>query len=62
MERRTIGERGQIFLPKHLREQFGLKPWKKVIFEVKKNMIILKPEKNPEEFVEEFVNISKKRY
>jgi AbrB family looped-hinge helix DNA binding protein len=61
MERRTIGERGQIVLPKHLREQFGLKPGKKVIFEVKNNMIILKPEKNPEEIVEEFVNVSRKK-
>lgn len=60
MERRTIGERGQIVLPKKLREHLGLKPGKRVIFEVKQDTIILKPEKNSRQLVEEFVSVPKK--
>lgn len=60
MEKRTIGERGQIVLPKKLREYLGFKPGKRVIFEVRRNTIILKPEKNSRQLVEEFVSVPKK--
>jgi AbrB family looped-hinge helix DNA binding protein len=59
-ETRTVGERGQVVLPKKLRERFNLRPGKKVVFEAKENVIILRPEMAPERFVEEFVAVPKK--
>jgi AbrB family looped-hinge helix DNA binding protein len=55
-----VGERGQVVLPKKLRERFNLRPGKKVVFEAKENVIILRPEMAPERFVEEFVAVPKK--
>jgi AbrB family looped-hinge helix DNA binding protein len=59
-EKRTVGERGQIVLPKRLRERFNLRPGKKVIVEEKADAIVLRPDHDPEAFVEEFVSMSKK--
>lgn len=59
-EKRTIGERGQIVLPKKLRERFNLGPGKKVIVEEKADAIVLKPVPDPKAFVEEFVSVPKK--
>lgn len=59
-EKRTMGERGQIVLPKKLRERFNLGPGKKVIIEETENAIILKPEQDPKAFVEEFVSVPRK--
>jgi AbrB family looped-hinge helix DNA binding protein len=59
-ERRTVGERGQIVLPKKLRERFNLRPGKKVIIEEKAGAIVLKPDHDPKAFVEEFVSMPRK--
>jgi AbrB family looped-hinge helix DNA binding protein len=59
-EKRTVGERGQIVLPKKLRERFNLRPGKKVIIEEKADAIVLKPDHDPKAFVEEFVSMPKK--
>ena len=37
-----IGERGQVTIPKDLREQFGLKPETEVEFQVVDNSIVLR--------------------
>jgi AbrB family looped-hinge helix DNA binding protein len=42
-----IGERGQVTIPKDLREQFGLKPETEVEFQVVDNSIVLR--KKPRE-------------
>ncbi|MEM3065050.1 MAG: AbrB/MazE/SpoVT family DNA-binding domain-containing protein [Candidatus Nitrosotenuis sp.] len=59
-EKRTVGERGQIVLPKKLRERFNLRPGKKVIVEERADSIILKPDQDPKAFVEEFVSVPRK--
>lgn len=59
-EKRTVGERGQIVLPKKLRERFNLQPGKKVIVEEKADAIILKPDQDPAAFVEEFISVPRK--
>jgi AbrB family looped-hinge helix DNA binding protein len=61
IERRTMWQRGQIVVPKKLRERFNFKPGKRVIFEVKNNAIILKPEGDPESFVKDFVSVPSKK-
>ena len=61
IEKRVMGPKGQIVIPKNIREQLGLKRGSKVLFESENGEIKLKIQKKPEEFVEEFcTGISKK--
>ena len=59
MIKREIGEKGQVVIPKDIRDSFGLKEGSKVVFEVKDKEIVIKPEQNPEEFLKDFFNILK---
>ena len=58
--KREIGAKGQVVIPKDMREYLGLRRGQKVVFEVRDQEIILKPEQDPEKFVEDFVNVPKK--
>lgn len=57
---RTVGEKGQIVIPKDIREYFGLKRGSRLLFEVKNDEIIIRPQKD-EEFAEEFCSIVKEK-
>lgn len=57
--RREVGEKGQIVLPKDIREYLNIKPGTRVIFEVRGGEVVIKPEKSGREFVEDFCNVPK---
>ena len=57
---RELGAKGQIVIPKDVREHFGLRKGSKVVFEVKSDEIIIKPQKD-EDFVEIFCSVVKKK-
>ncbi len=59
--KRVVGERGQVVLPKDIREQFGLRAGSEITFDARDDEIVVKPAKTPEEIVEEFCSISSKR-
>ncbi len=58
---RIVGKKGQVTIPKDIREKFGIKEGTKVIFEVRGDEIILKPEKSGKDFVEDWCSIVKKK-
>ena len=58
---RTVGKKGQVTIPKEIREKFGLKEGSKVSFEIKEDEIVIKPEKSGKDFVEEWCSIVKKK-
>lgn len=58
--KRTIGARGEVVLPKDIREQFGFKPGTDIAFEARENEVVIKPAKTPEEFLKEFFTSSKR--
>jgi len=57
---RTVGEKGQVVIPKDIRDHAGIKPGSEVVFEVKEKEIIIKPQKSGKEFVEDFCNVPNK--
>jgi len=57
--KRTVGEKGQVVLPKDIRDYVGIKPGSEVIFEVRGKEIVVRPQKSGKEFVEDFCNVPK---
>ncbi|MDE1825590.1 MAG: AbrB/MazE/SpoVT family DNA-binding domain-containing protein [Candidatus Micrarchaeota archaeon] len=57
---RTVSKKGQIVIPKDVRDYLGLKSGSEVIFEVKGKEVVLRTRISPKEFVEEFTNVGKK--
>ena len=58
--RRTIGEKGQVVVPKDIRNYLGLKPGSEVLFEMREKDVIIKSAVDPKKFVDDFCNVSKK--
>lgn len=58
---RTVGKKGQVTIPKEIREKFGLKEGEKVVFEVRGDEIVLRPEKRGIDYVEELTSIVEKK-
>jgi len=57
--RREIGEKGQVVIPKDIREMLKLKKGEKIVFEVRGNEVILRQEQDPVEFLGNFLNTPK---
>lgn len=61
METAIVGERGQVTIPKKLRDRFGIKSKSPVVFELREDGIMIKPaltitvREFPEDFVREVV-------
>lgn len=58
--KRTIGEKGQVVVPKDIRNYLGLKPGSEVVFDVKEKEIIIKSAVDPKKFVDDFCNVPRK--
>ena len=59
--KRTIGPKGQVVIPETMRRTLGLKPGMRVIFELKNDKIIVRPEVNPKEYVSYYVRTHAKK-
>ncbi len=55
--KRTVGPKGQVVIPKHVREHLGIEPGSDVIFEVRENELVVKPSRAPKDLVDEYVSI-----
>ena len=58
---RTVGKKGQVTIPKEIREKFGLKEGERVVFEIRGDEIVMRPEKSGEDYVEELASVVKKK-
>ena len=59
--KRMVGEKGQVVVPKDMRDHIGIAPGSEVLFEAREGEIVIKPQKSAREFVEEFCNLAKSK-
>lgn len=59
--RRKVGEKGQIVIPKIVREYVGIKPGDEVIMEVRERELVIAPMVSHKEFVEDFCSVVKQK-
>lgn len=52
--KREVGAKGQVVIPKDIREYMGIMPGSKVVFDVSINGVVIRKEPPPEDFVEKF--------
>ncbi len=57
--KRKIGEKGQLVIPKDIRNELDLHVNDDVLIEVSDNKILIEKEKDPEEFLKDFLNVPK---
>jgi len=58
---RKIGPKGQIVIPKIIRDYLGIKPGDTVVIEVREGEIVIIPGRDPREFVEGFCSVVKEK-
>ena len=56
--RRKLGPKGQLVIPKVVREFLGIKPGDVVVIEVREKEVLIKPGVDPVRFVEDFCFIT----
>ena len=54
MTRRIVGPKGQVVIPDHMRQALGIKPGSKVVFEIRDEEVVIRPDLKPSEFVENY--------
>lgn len=59
--KRTVGEKGQIVLPKDVREFIGIKSGSEIVFEIRGREIVIKLEKSGEDFLKDFLDVPKRK-
>ncbi|PIN75482.1 hypothetical protein COV18_02925 [Candidatus Woesearchaeota archaeon CG10_big_fil_rev_8_21_14_0_10_37_12] len=57
--KRFIGPKGQVVLPKDIRNQLNLQTGTEVMFKIEENKIVIELAADPKQYVEEFCAIGK---
>ena len=58
--KRKVGPKGQVVIPKDVRELLNIKPGSEVLIEVRNDEIIIRSNLNGQEFLKKFIETPKK--
>ena len=61
MTRRIVGPKGQVVIPDSIRQALGIKPGSKVVFEIRDEEIVIRPDLKPSEFVANYTKTYAKK-
>jgi AbrB family looped-hinge helix DNA binding protein len=56
-----VGPKGQVVIPKELREEFNIMPGDEVLFDADEHVIKIYPHRDPKRFVREYVSVVKEK-
>ena len=59
--RRKLGQKGQLVIPKVVREFLGIKPGDEVMIEIREKEVLIRPGVDPERFVDDFCSLTERR-
>lgn len=59
--RRKVGQKGQIVIPKIVRESLGIRPGDEILMEIREKEALIRASMNVEEFVENFCSVKGKK-
>jgi len=59
--KRKLGRKGQIVIPKVVRESLGIGSGDEVVMEIRKKEVLIKPKVDPAKFVDDFCSITNKK-
>jgi AbrB family looped-hinge helix DNA binding protein len=55
--KRRIGPKGQVVIPKDVRDFLSVEPGSEVVFEVKDEAAIMRPSRSPGQLIDEYLSI-----
>ena len=56
-----VGPKGQIVIPKVVREFLGIKVGDEIVMEIRGKELLIKSKVNPEKFVDDFCSVAKRK-
>ena len=59
--KRKVGPKGQIVIPKIVRESLGIHPGDEVLMEIREKELLIRPMVDPESLVEDFCSIARQK-
>lgn len=57
--KRQLGEKGQVVIPRDIRQILGLRSRENVVFEVRSNDVIIKKDEDVKDFLKKFFSIAR---
>ncbi len=58
---KKLGQKGQLVIPKVVRDFLGIKPGDVVVIEIREKEVLIKPGVDPERFIDDFCSLTQRK-